>query len=310
MKRDLSPTEHKLPTEVSAKKVKRADTEEANSLRKEVTAAESKLNELLEKSPDKDEIFLVTSPGPHPGSPVVKGKAPPPWAHELFSVLKGIKDDITNLRSDILAIQSKLPFNPNIDTSLSSNVHHSNAVALESSTSAHQPNPVPLQSTMMECDPTDDDIDHSQTSSPPHASLLHESFENRIGLVPTVRNEVDITTFDGVIIAKGYNRILPTWQGYYIELEKNDIVWANLQPNNSPAYGEESWVSPGLTVFTRLRPDTRRTPRPHRFAIRTPTNYIKPCNPLQPDKWYIHAYQARFLVDKLQPFTELPYDSL
>ena len=268
---------------LSSKKLNYADTKDANSLRKEVNAVDKKLNELSEKSPNKDEIFLVTSPGPHPGSPTVKGEDPPPWAHKLFSVLKGIKDDIANLRSDIFALQNKLPVNPNTDSNLSS--------------SAHQPNPAPLQPPPMECDPTDDETDHSQTSLPPHASLLHECFQKRIGLAPTVRNEVDITTFDNVIVAKGYNRILPTWQGYYIELEKDDLVWANLQPNESPAYGEESWVSPGLTVFTRLRPDTRCTPRPHRFALKTPTNYTKPCNPLQPYKWYIHAYQARFLVD-------------
>ena len=66
------------------------------------------------------------------------------------------------------------------------------------------------------------------TSTPPHANWLHEKFLERINLQPTERTEVNITTFDGVFIATGYNRILPMWQGYFIELEESDIYFGTV----------------------------------------------------------------------------------
>ena len=286
MKRDLSPTEQSPFDDGSSKKPKRVEKLDPNIIRTDVSVAEKKLSDITEKLPKIDEAFMVTSPGPQPGSVDVEGKVPPPWVQGLYSVLKGIRDDISNLRSDLHALQNRLPLNSNTDSDHASNAHPSNAATLE-----------PIS---MELDPSitiNDDSDNPHSSLPSHASFLHDSFRNRIGLEPTKRTEVDITNFDGVIVAKGYNRILPTWQGYYIELEKHDVVWASLRAKNSPSYGEECWVSQGLSVFSRIRPDTRRTPRPHRFALKTPTNYNQPCNPLQPHKWYIHAYQARFLVD-------------
>ena len=95
--------------------------------------------------------------------------------------------------------------------------------------------------------------------------------------------------FDGELVAKAYNRIIPTYQGYFIELEENDIIWTYLQRDHFPAWGDDSWITPGLSVFRLSRPDTRRTPKPHRFALKTPANYTHPCNPLLHNKWYIHA---------------------
>ena len=140
---------------------------------------------------------------------------------------------------------------------------------------------------------------HSPTLSPPHAQYLNECFVKRIGLQPDERTEVDITTFDEVHVAKGYNRILPTWQGYFIELDESDIIKDNLWWNESPEDGEESWICPGLKIFTLTKPDNRRTPQAHRFALRTPPDSTGRCNPLQLHKWYIDAYQARFIVGNL-----------
>ena len=70
-----------------------------------------------------------------------------------------------------------------------------------------------------------------------------------------------------------------------------------LEPNEFPADGEKSWLCPGIKVFSLTRPDNRKSPRAHRFALRTPHNFTGRCNPLRLDKYYIHAYQVRFVVD-------------
>ena len=84
---------------------------------------------------------------------------------------------------------------------------------------------------------------------PEHADYLEDCFINRIGLSPNQPQEVSITSFDGVLVAKGYNRIVTTYQGYFIEIEKEDLETALLEPNESPANGEESWLSRGVKVF-------------------------------------------------------------
>ena len=101
-----------------------------------------------------------------------------------------------------------------------------------------------------------------------------------------------------MLVARGYNRILPTWQGYFIELEEDDIVEDHLTRDEYPSDGEESWTTPGVKVFKLTRPDNRRTPRAHRFALKTPPDFTGRCNPLSVHKYYIHAYQTRFVDGK------------
>ena len=106
-----------------------------------------------------------------------------------------------------------------------------------------------------------------------------------------------ITSFDGDNVATRYNRIVPTCQGYFIELEEKDIVKEYLEPKEFPEKGEESWWTPGLSVFRLTRTDHRTAPRAHRFAFKPLTNFTGRFNPHRLEKFYINAYQARFLVD-------------
>ena len=69
-----------------------------------------------------------------------------------------------------------------------------------------------------------------------------------------------------------------------------------LEPNEFPAYGEKSWLCPGTKVFSLIKPDNRKSPRAHRFALKTPHDFTGRCNPLRLDKYYIHAYQVQFVV--------------
>ena len=131
---------------------------------------------------------------------------------------------------------------------------------------------------------------------PDHAKYMESCFRSRIGLDPLSRKDVHINSFHGVLIATGYNRVIITWQGYFVEMEKEDIIFDHLTRNAYPDDGEESWLSPGLKIFSLTRPDNRRRPLAHRFSIIPPHDLPHPCNPLSTEKWYLHAYQARFLV--------------
>ena len=141
---------------------------------------------------------MITSPGPNPGSK--QDSSPAPWVQQLFSMLNGIKDDITTLRNDISTLQNRLNFTSNKDSNHFSNTHLSDTA----------PNPKDSMDFDIH-EPTESDApNNSQLLLPPHASFLHKCFQDKIGLQPTKRNEVNITTFDGVLTAKGFNRIVPT----------------------------------------------------------------------------------------------------
>ena len=73
-------------------------------------------------------------------------------------------------------------------------------------------------------------------------------------------------------------------------------MWKYLTRDEWSPDGKECWRSRGVQGFRLTRPDHRRTPRAHRFALRTPTDFTGRCNPLLANKWYIHAYQVRFVA--------------
>ena len=117
---------------------------------------------------------------------------------------------------------------------------------------------------------------------PTHGKYLNDCSTRRIGLDPHTRVKVNITSFYGVLVAKGYNRIVPTWRGFFVELDEGDIRCGNLEWNEQPAEGEESWHTPVLKIFSLTHPDKRRSLRAHRFAIKIPSDFTDQYNPLLP----------------------------
>ena len=260
----------------------------------------------------------TNTPGPKPESKndSRSDETRPPWIQQLLCTLDFMSSEITALKNNLATMNHEIitlrKENTGIRANLSKcptclNIHKTSNLSARDD--IERPIGDPQSTKEMDVDPPNNRImtivadsqpklplQPRPTSTPPHANWLHKKFLERINLQPTERTEVNITTFDGVFIAKGYNRILPTWQGYFIELEESDICWDRLQRNDFPADGEESWILPGIKVFKLTRPDNRKTPRPHRFALKTSPDFTACCNPLLLDKWYIHAYQARFLV--------------
>ena len=291
-KRTKPPSTTPSPSAATPKKLRREH--ETESLLDVSEIVETKLQELPDTA-GNDEYSNKISEDPRP-SPNHNGKIPP-WAQELWTMLKSVKEDIALVREDILVLQNRIP--RRLDTTQQhrpSPPHEAMDIEIPQNELSSPIIREGEHKILKENEQKIHDGKHNSESRPPHANYLDECFSNRIGLPVDSRQEVDITTFDGVLVAKGYNRILPTWQGYYIELEEKDLVKANLELNEFPALGQKSWLSPGLKVFRLTKPDNRRTPRAHRFAIKTPPDFTGRCNPLQLGKYYIHAYQARFLV--------------
>ena len=229
------------------------------------------------------------------------GKADiPTWAKDFYPLLNAIKTELCWIRNEITEMRQRAPTNPTVIAKLSNKPSH--AVVLPKTTTRQKLEEMDIEQPDIPDDVIPSDLNQNLPQSPPnptHADYLHDCFTSRIGLDPRVRVKVDITTFDGVLVARGYNRIVPTWQGYFVELEEEDIIFDNLNWNDHSAEGEESWLSPGLKIFSLTHPDKRRSPRPHRFAIKTPSDFNDYCNPLLLGKYYLHAYQARFLVGNI-----------
>ena len=218
----------------------------------------------------------------------------PTYAITILNVLKDLQLDISSLKLELREIKR------NLNKSQPENPNKSSFPAMPPAPPLSQPKLSP--SNEMEIDSHDpvpeETNDPSDYVEPPHSTFLHDCFKDRIGISPFQRTLTTITSFDGIHIATGFNRILPTYQGYFVELEYSDILWTNLNKLENPDYGEESWHSPGLSVFRHTQKDTRTIPPAHRFAIKPHPDQKHPCNPLLLNKWYIHAYQVRFIVNE------------
>ena len=229
--------------------------------------------------------------------PTTRNADIPTWAKDFYPILNAIKKELCWIRNEISEIRQWGGTNPTASAKLS---NKPSDVPVPPKTNAeHNLEEMDIEHPDLPNDEIPSDLNQHQPKQPPHANYLHDCFQSRIGLDPRARVKVDITSFDGVLVARGYNRIVPTWQGYFVELEEEDILFDNLTWNDHPAVGEESWLSPGLKIFLRTQPDKRRSPRPRRFAIKTPSDFTDYCNPLLANKYYLHAYQARFVVGNL-----------
>ena len=126
-----------------------------------------------------------------------------------------------------------------------------------------------------------------------HFEWMRDEFKKCFGLPTDSYKQRAINSFDGVLIANGYNKVVPTWQGLYFELKGDDIAFENLDRSFNTARGVIIWSMKGVQIFKLHREDLRTTPRPHRFAV-VPNGYpTKPCNPLTVGKFYCHVYQTK-----------------
>ena len=74
-------------------------------------------------------------------------------------------------------------------------------------------------------------------NEPAHFDWMRNEFKKCFGLPTDSYKRSAIYSFDGVLIAYGYNKVVPTWQGLYFELKGEDIDLENLNRSFNTARG-------------------------------------------------------------------------
>ena len=142
------------------------------------------------------------------------------------------------------------------------------------------------------------DIDNAQDPEPENFSFLRSCFLDQIGIPLNKPQSRNVFNFDETLIARGFDKAVITWQGLFWEHSREDIAFRNLRKDQHQVPGYESWSAKGVRVFRLTKPDIRRKPRSHRFAVNPPSSFKKICNPLKMGMWYTHVYQTKVQVEK------------
>ena len=138
----------------------------------------------------------------------------------------------------------------------------------------------------------------SDNNIPPNFSYLTKRFKEQIGVPMNRPMSMNIFNFDETLIAKGFDRVVTTWQGMFWEHSKEDICFRNLSKVVYSVDGVEGWRANGVSVFRLTQPDRRSRPRAHRFAVNPPAGFNGKCNPLRVGKFYSHIYQTKVQVGR------------
>ena len=101
-------------------------------------------------------------------------------------------------------------------------------------------------------------------------TFLTNCFQEQIGVEMDEPQSFNIFNSDETLIAKGFDRVMITWQGVFWEHSRQDICFKNLRRVKYPEEGIVSWKANGVQVFQLIRPDERKKPRAHRFAVNPP----------------------------------------
>ena len=133
---------------------------------------------------------------------------------------------------------------------------------------------------------------------PKNFKYLKKCFMDQIGIDMENKQSRSIFNFDETLIAKGFERVVVTWQGMFWEYSHDDISFRNLKKDQFPPEGFESWSAKGVKVLRVIKPCRRSKPFAHRFAVIPPEHFRGVCNPLEVGKYYSHVYQTKVMVGR------------
>ena len=103
-----------------------------------------------------------------------------------------------------------------------------------------------------------------------------------------------ITTFDGDLVATGYDRIVADGESIWFEVPKAELNLTKFQPRQRTP-SRNFYTLSGVTAHEQLQTEIGRSPRRHKLAVKVKRNL--PCCRLTPDKWYVHAHQVKIETD-------------
>ena len=85
-----------------------------------------------------------------------------------------------------------------------------------------------------------------------HFEWLKKHFTDCFGLPPDMYKRRRLLSFDGDQLAKGYNRVVATWQGMYFHLRVGDIMWTNFGRVDNPNSNVITWSIQGVKIFRKI----------------------------------------------------------
>ena len=69
---------------------------------------------------------------------------------------------------------------------------------------------------------------------PAHFDYIEREFKRTFGLPTNSGKKCTISSYDGVVLAVGYSKVVITWQGMYFRLKAEDIKFGNLRREDNP----------------------------------------------------------------------------
>ena len=125
-----------------------------------------------------------------------------------------------------------------------------------------------------------------------HFQYLRECFKDQVGVSMWRREPIEISSWNNVQIARGYEKVVVTWQGLWWELTYEDVNWDNLDERIVGEKGVKRWETKGVNVFQFAR-GFKHDLKKHRFAV-FPSGGEAVCrDSMRPDRYYIHVYQTK-----------------
>ena len=112
----------------------------------------------------------------------------------------------------------------------------------------------------------------------------------QLPLEPRGTFKARITTFDGALVASGYDRIVADGESIWIEVPKTELKLTKFQPRQCTPSRNYCTLS-GVTAHEQLQTELSRSPSRHKLAVKVKTN-LPSCR-LTPGKWYVHAHQVK-----------------
>ena len=220
---------------------------------------------------------------------------------ELTKTTRELKSAISELRTEVRELKAKPS---TFDMPRDSNIWQSGK---QESVPLKDQNNSPLKNREANFSYDNAEIDDTEMkdnfmskvdASSKNITFLTNCFQEQIGVEMDEPQSLNIFNFDERLIAKGFDRVMITWQGVFWEHSRQDICFKNLRRVEYPEEGIVSWKANGVQVFQLTRPDERKKPRAHRFAVNSPKGFNGPCKPLKVGKFYSHVYQTKIQIGR------------
>ena len=154
---------------------------------------------------------------------------------ELTNTTYGLRSEVLNLKSEVCLLKQaafesakvKWPMESRVSESVVNKNNKNTDISWERdkvTVKTTEPSPKLIRENI---DIEMKDYSLKTEQLPDNFELLKKSFQNQIGIPLDSPQCMNIFNFDEKLIAKGFERVVITWQGMYWEHSKDDICFRN-----------------------------------------------------------------------------------